>query len=739
MAGRRTAGAELAKIFYPVTRIQAAVAATTAIPRPRPKPGPVAPLLGPLWDVRFRSASASSSRCCWAAPQQRSMTTARLSSAAESEWKLYLALDKRDEAAHVALARFVAGFWQLHAEAHRDMDADGDGLLSKEDLERHGHSVDMEKTHKVTVQGGTSSLRLPKYITPIVANNLLMRCAKGAVLAASDLERLLRQARQLLETEPTINRIPSPEVSGMPVVIVGDLHGCISDLAQAVALGGPLGKTIFVFNGDFVDRGRHGVEVMACLCALKLAYPDTIFLNRGNHECRALSKTYGLQGEVKSKYRGPSAVRIFEGLASVFASLPLGLVVGGNEGDRVNAFVVHGGIPRDQETRIVDIQESLGVHRSGPLGQMVCKRTEMMSSVQGPDSLLDDDDDFAWALVEDLLWSDPIIEDPSGTIAFNQGRKAGCLFGLGAADDFLQQERLQTLVRSHEVVRSGLERWPCGPDTELYTVFSCSNYPDKRGINEGAVLRFGVDPSDSFDNENGLTGAEVIRWETSSWEEPKSAVDQTTSPKQVRMNSVENLSVIIASHKESILEACRHAAADERCQDKDPETGRSLVPVAIWSDAMAKWGATEGLDLPSLEWKGILPLLRKNCNAPASTVQGDLVDYEALLSSFSIHLPGETDSGVSARDIMTLYDHHEELALIFAWMDANNDGMLSFDEVQRACGVLNATTGEEQIDAKALFRAMDIDGSGTLNRHKFMESFRLTLNDSPAISSKRAL
>lgn len=42
--------------------------------------------------------------------------------------------------------------------------------------------------------------------------------------------------------------------------------------------------------GDFVDRGPHSLEVLALLLSLKVAYPTSIFLIRGNHEDRALNE-----------------------------------------------------------------------------------------------------------------------------------------------------------------------------------------------------------------------------------------------------------------------------------------------------------------------------------------------------------------------------------------------------------------------------------------------------------------
>ena len=69
------------------------------------------------------------------------------------------------------------------------------------------------------------------------------------------------------------------------VVIFGDIHGQFYDLIELMR-SMRFGKTSkkFLFLGDYVDRGQHGPEVVAYLFALKVCYPNQIFLLRGNHE-----------------------------------------------------------------------------------------------------------------------------------------------------------------------------------------------------------------------------------------------------------------------------------------------------------------------------------------------------------------------------------------------------------------------------------------------------------------------
>jgi len=57
-----------------------------------------------------------------------------------------------------------------------------------------------------------------------------------------------------------------------------------------------------LFNGDFVDRGSFSVEVILCLIAWKVCYPDHFHMTRGNHETKNMNKLYGFEGEVTAKY-----------------------------------------------------------------------------------------------------------------------------------------------------------------------------------------------------------------------------------------------------------------------------------------------------------------------------------------------------------------------------------------------------------------------------------------------------
>lgn len=74
--------------------------------------------------------------------------------------------------------------------------------------------------------------------------------------------------------------------------------------------GYPSPASLFIFNGDFVDRGSWGLETLLLLLAWKLAAPQHVHLLRGNHETALCTMVYGFKGELVAKLgRGKWKVR----------------------------------------------------------------------------------------------------------------------------------------------------------------------------------------------------------------------------------------------------------------------------------------------------------------------------------------------------------------------------------------------------------------------------------------------
>ena len=259
---------------------------------------------------------------------------------------------------------------------------------------------------------------------------------------------ILHMANGLLRAQPTLVRVPHEE--GCKFTIVGDLHGQLFDLLHLFALNGFPGEQHgYLFNGDFVDRGQHSVEIVLLLMALKCAHPGRIHLNRGNHESSSINRMHGFMDECKKKY--PSGGEVFFSMANrVFNSLPLAHVVG------QGVFVVHGGLPGKPED--ADLDKIAGIDRFGlpPVG----------------------------SLFSQLLWSDP--RPAPGAKASHRGE--GVLFGPDVTAAFLERNALRYLVRSHEWESGG---YRLDHEGKCVTIFSAPNYTGV--VSKAAVINLSPD------------------------------------------------------------------------------------------------------------------------------------------------------------------------------------------------------------------------------------------------------
>lgn len=232
------------------------------------------------------------------------------------------------------------------------------------------------------------------------------------------------------------------------VVIVGDLHGQLEDLLlvfEERGLPSDKNPTVFLFNGDFVDRGPYGVEVLLLLYTLKLLWPSKIFLNRGNHEAKRINEKYGFDEEVQTKYNQG----IFKLITKSFNALPLCHIV------HNSIFVMHGGLSEETNVTIADYNM---INRF----KQIPRKDEIPPGHTGRYD----------RLFESAMWSDP-RELPEGRATEPSKRGAGCHFGALAVDSFLSENSLHRFIRSHEVYQPGYQDHH---NRKTTTVFSASNY-----------------------------------------------------------------------------------------------------------------------------------------------------------------------------------------------------------------------------------------------------------------------
>jgi hypothetical protein len=191
--------------------------------------------------------------------------------------------------------------------------------------------------------------------------------------------RIVDSMTMQLKQLPNIVYINFPKGGDTPIqpriTVVGDLHGQLKDLLYIFKTQGfPSSVNMYIFNGDFVDRGNYSAEIVLILYCLKLLYPEFVHLNRGNHEARDINSRDGFEKECLIKWD----YEVFDAFSTSFAALPLATII------ENQIFVVHGGLARNNFT----IQE--------------LKEVDRFVEIVEHDSL-----------VEDILWSDPRPEKGS--------------------------------------------------------------------------------------------------------------------------------------------------------------------------------------------------------------------------------------------------------------------------------------------------------------------------------------
>lgn len=272
--------------------------------------------------------------------------------------------------------------------------------------------------------------------------------------------QLVSDAKNILDKDPNIMEF-NPTPNGH-IVVVGDLHGQLFDLMTILRRTGlPSAKNIMIFNGDFVDRGPQGAEVLFLLFCLKLLFPSYVCLVRGNHEDKRINQKYNFETEIRNKYDG----KMFNHITDSFKYLALGAVIGGT------IFVVHGGLPQLDSPFLLQEVRDMNRKIELPKPEACLSRQEK--------------------ILEGLLWS-----DPTETVTHYEESKRGCgtQWGKMVTKEFLQNNNLSLLVRSHQLCDTGHKY---NHYKHVITIFSCSYYC---GINnnKGAYMIFDSDLNHKF-------------------------------------------------------------------------------------------------------------------------------------------------------------------------------------------------------------------------------------------------
>jgi serine/threonine-protein phosphatase PP1 catalytic subunit len=264
------------------------------------------------------------------------------------------------------------------------------------------------------------------------ANAIVDKCmeAKGAKpgklvqISEGQLKALCTEVRQTFMSQNALLELEAP------IKICGDVHGQYHDLLRLFEYGGMPPESNYIFLGDFVDRGKQGLEVITLMFAYKTLYPENFFMLRGNHECASITRIYGFYDECKRRYN----IKMWKTFCDVFNCLPLCALID------EKIMCMHAGLSPelnsfDQVRRLV-------------------RPTDV------PDT----------GLVCDLIWADP-DKDITGWAENDRG--VSFIFGPDVVSSFLQKHDMDLVVRSHQVVEDGYEFFA---KRQLITIFSAPNY-----------------------------------------------------------------------------------------------------------------------------------------------------------------------------------------------------------------------------------------------------------------------
>lgn len=300
-------------------------------------------------------------------------------------------------------------------------------------------------------------------------STLLGTQAKDCRAMAEGLLILAAEVKSVLAREGTLTEMD------LPCKVFGDIHGQFRDLLLLLhSFGMPSGNSAgpsFVFNGDFVDRGRHQLEVIAALFSYKIANPRRVNLNRGNHEDMHMNSKYGFEKHCIERLGEDYGRQVYLAVNDAFDYLPLGCLIGGR------VLALHGGIGQ---------------------GNWSLQRLREVPRPLSHGALADPANQWLW----NILWSDPIEDDQrrqSFGVHQSPRSKTAFRFGWNVTSAFCAKNGLDLIIRSHQCKKAGFGFDVMHGDS-LVRVFSARDYEGNG--NDGAVLHLAL--QDASEGRHGL-------------------------------------------------------------------------------------------------------------------------------------------------------------------------------------------------------------------------------------------
>ncbi|XP_034026831.1 serine/threonine-protein phosphatase with EF-hands 2 [Thalassophryne amazonica] len=563
--------------------------------------------------------------------------------------------------------------------------------------------------------------------------------------------QLLLETWKQLRMLPNINRVST--CHSKEITICGDLHGQLEDLLLIFYKNGmPSLEKSYVFNGDFVDRGKDSIEILLILFSFLLIYPSAVHLNRGNHEDHIVNLRYGFTKEVLSKYK-MHGKRILKLLQKIFSWLPLAtvidqkvLVLHGGISDSTDLSVLtrvdrhnyvsalkppkkrhdfSAGLSSDSETdeefwgtsKVFQRQASFSFPK--PLGTRESFQNRSLQDFSDRiKGTLNDERDIhmrkaSIISAENIRLENTTVPSVSSDSMSSDNAREEWKWIL----DLLWSDPMNEDGCMPNEVRGGGCYW--GPDVteeflnkhnlqliirsheckqdgyefchnrKVLTLFSASNYYDV-GSNRGAYVKLGPD-----------LVPYVIQYQATSMTRERT-VKQSVG--RTERSALRVLREQLFAHKSDLI--CAFKQFDIK------DTG--LVSLNDWASAV------ENVMNLALPWR----MLR--CQLVTCKISEGMIDYHAWFDTLAIK--GSNNDHIDQNLLDTLYRHRSTVETIFRIVDTDNSGFITIEDFLQTWKLLSVYLKMEITDESISDLAVTIDSNhdGSIDIDEFMEAFRLT-------------
>uniref|UniRef100_A0A3Q2D465 Serine/threonine-protein phosphatase with EF-hands n=1 Tax=Cyprinodon variegatus TaxID=28743 RepID=A0A3Q2D465_CYPVA len=514
--------------------------------------------------------------------------------------------------------------------------------------------------------------------------------------------QILGETWRFLRILPNINHVsvcPTKEIT-----ICGDLHGQLEDLLLIFYKNGlPSCEKPYIFNGDFVDRGKNSLEILLILFGFLLVYPNDVHLNRGNHEDHIVNLRYGFTKEVLVKYRVHGR-KILKLLQKIFSWLPLATLIN----DKV--LVVHGGISDSTDLEAVT---RIDRHRY----VSVLRPPKMIRHMLNGNKAVISGNEDATGPAEGRRRVRSLTNTSNSAQRNKMPRRSlhnlpttGNQLNCSVEDELRKRRRLAGFDQTYnEIKTSDSDSDPeFGESTETHgqewkqvvDLLWSDPQPQNGCIpNEvrGGGCYWGPDVTEE------VLGRHNLQLLIRSHECKQDGYEFCHNRRVLTIFSASNYYEVGSNRGYQASSTCRELTLRQRCT-------RTVEPLLESMNMKVL-----NLGLP---WRVLRPQL-------VNRAQYGMLNYQQWIRELSITEPKPEVSDTSIME--TMYKQHSNLETIFRIIDTDHSGLISFEEFRQTWKLLSSHLKMEISDKAIadLAQSMDFNKDGSIDINEFMEAFRL--------------